>query len=95
MVIFVIIGTSMLCLRGIAHIWSLSLALHIVAGQVAFAAESFRIMGSHACVRAQCALFESVALIITSSAQFASVNFANAFTGNAAVQALLQSFLLW
>ena len=52
-------------------------------------------MGSHAGVNALSALFESVALIITSSAQFARVNFANAFTGNAAVQALFQSLLLW
>jgi hypothetical protein len=41
---------------------------------------------------AQSALFESVALVITSSAQLSSVNFANALAGNATIQTLLLSF---
>lgn len=51
-------------------------------------------MGSNASMYALGALFQSVTLVITGSAELSSVEFANALAGTAAIEALFQFFSL-
>ncbi len=51
----------------------LSLADHVVAGEITLAAHSFGIVRSCACVTALSALFKTITLVITGCAHFSRV----------------------